>query len=102
MYRIDIEYRQRGTGEYFAVLHSYKNNEKFELFNFDDWSPIVDFDVTNDREKLDKVKKDVKKKLKDVIEIVLRIERNNLHKTTTIVFKEVYTISKNGEETKIE
>jgi hypothetical protein len=102
MYRIDIEYKQRGTGEYFAVLYSYKNNEKFELFNFDDWLPISDVYITNDRRKLDKLKKDVKKKLKDVKETILRIERAILYNTTAIVLKEVYTISENGVETKIE
>ncbi len=101
MYRIDVGYKQRGTGEYFAVLRSYKDDEVFGLF-YHNWRPPTNFYITDDRRKLDKVKKDVQKRLEELKETILSVERKKIYETTTSINEEVYEISSNGIISKVE
>jgi hypothetical protein len=100
MHRINIEYKQRGTGEYFAELRSYKDDEVFELF-YHSWIPPRNFYITDDRRKLDKVKKDIQKKLKEIKGTVLSVERKNKYETITSINEEVYEISSDGIISKV-
>ncbi len=98
MYRIDIEYYIKGNGKYWASLYSYEDDIAVRIL-----SESILFDMnsfctyTKDRKNMDKVIKDVNKKLDQARLNIIELEKEKSVKTK----EESYQITSDGEISKI-